>query len=106
MSNKSKKLAGGMDAMLGDSTERPNERPKEDAPAEFNSNTTVTSPVAMKQKWTTFAKVNALLSAEQKDYLDSLTKNIMRGRKGGNERITSNTILRCLVDLLKSGPLI
>jgi hypothetical protein len=55
-------------------------------------------------KWTKLNKVNVLLSHRQKDLLDTIAKKAMRGREAGGEkeRITANTILRCLIDVLES----
>jgi hypothetical protein len=53
-------------------------------------------------KWKSLSKVNVLLETRQKDFLDDFAKKIMRNRKCGGERITANTILRCLVDVLES----
>jgi hypothetical protein len=55
-----------------------------------------------KAKWQGLLKVNVLLDDEQKDLLDSLAHQVMRNRSNGSERITANTFLRCLTDLLKS----
>lgn len=57
---------------------------------------------ASKAKWQGLLKVNVLLDDEQKDLLDSLARQVMRNRSNGSERITANTFLRCLTDLLKS----
>ena len=54
-----------------------------------------------KAKWQKLLKVNVLLDDEQKDLLDSLARVAMRSRTNGSERITANTFLRCLTDLLK-----
>ena len=56
---------------------------------------------ASKAKWQGLLKVNVLLDDEQKDLLDSLAHQVMRNRSNGSERITANTFLRCLTDLLK-----
>lgn len=55
-------------------------------------------------KWTKLNKVNVLLSHRQKDLLDAIAKKTMRSRESGGEkeRITANTILRCLIDVLES----
>jgi hypothetical protein len=55
-----------------------------------------------KAKWQELLKVNVLLDERQKDFLDSLARQAMRNRAKGKERITTNTFLRCLADLLKT----
>ena len=88
-------FSGGMNGMLEGTVQ-----PK---PETFvrKSADRIQAPSKGEPKWESFTKVNALLGAEQKDFLDSLTKKVMRSRKGGEERITSNSILRCLVDVLE-----
>lgn len=57
-------------------------------------------------KWKTLEKVTVLISAKQKGVIDDLAKLIMRARAHddtpteGRERITANTVLRVLIDLL------
>lgn len=55
-------------------------------------------------KWKTLEKVTVLITSEQKDAVDDLARQIMRFRSqvkktvGEKERITSNTIIRALLD--------
>ena len=55
-------------------------------------------------KFQTFdVKLSVLLTSEQLDYLDGMVKTIMKSRvpQYKKERITKNTIVRCLVEVLK-----
>ncbi len=81
----------GIDGLLGDEK------------AEGTSATSQKESRNRGSKWQEFAKVNTLLKCEQKDFLDKLSKQAMRSRKSGKgkERITANTFLRCLIDVLK-----
>jgi hypothetical protein len=49
-------------------------------------------------------KLSILLTGEQLDLLDKLVKEMMRSRSVKRERLTKNTLLRCLVDLLDVLP--
>jgi hypothetical protein len=88
-------FSGGMHGML-EGTVQPQIETSVRNPADR-----IQAPSKDKPKWESFTKVNALIGSEQKDFLDSLTKKVMRSRKGGEERITSNSILRCLVCVLE-----
>ena len=48
-------------------------------------------------------KLSVLLTSDQLEYLDGMVKEIMRSRDPAykKERITKNTIVRCLVEVLK-----
>jgi hypothetical protein len=56
-------------------------------------------------KWRTFEKVTVLLSSEQKDAIDELSKKFMRYRSQqastpeSRERITANSIFRSLLSI-------
>ncbi|NLF37863.1 hypothetical protein GX586_00365 [bacterium] len=57
-------------------------------------------------KFLTFeVKLSILLTAGQLEYIERLVHEIMRNRSVKKERITKNTVLRCLVDLLQALPL-
>lgn len=51
-------------------------------------------------KYKQFRNFGALFSDKQIDILDGIEKEIMRSRVDKTERITKNSILRCLVELL------
>ncbi len=54
-------------------------------------------------KYQTFeAKLSILLTAEQHKYLEDVVARVMRNRKEKRERITKNSILRCLVDFMQT----
>jgi len=57
-------------------------------------------------KYTTYdVKLSLLLTDEHLEYLEKVVREIMRNRRVKHERITKNTVMRCLVDLLKALPL-
>jgi hypothetical protein len=49
-------------------------------------------------------KLSILLTGEQLEHVDRLVKEIMRSRTTKKERITKNSVFRCLVDLLTVLP--
>ena len=49
-------------------------------------------------------KLSILLTGEQLEHVDRLVKEIMRKRTTKKERITKNSVFRCLVDLLTVLP--
>jgi hypothetical protein len=55
-------------------------------------------------KWKTLEKVTALITPKQRDALDRVAKGAMRNRyripHKGRERITANTVLRALLEIL------
>lgn len=61
-----------------------------------------------KAKWQTLDRVTVLLTFQQKEGLDRIARQLMRGRsrnslhkeKKDRERITANTLMRALVDIL------
>lgn len=54
-------------------------------------------------KYQTFeAKLSILLSGEQLKYLEDVVGRIMRNRSDKRERITKNSVLRCLVDFMQT----
>lgn len=58
-----------------------------------------------KAKYLSFDKVTVLLKNEHKTFLDLLAKRIHKSRIPSHraERITANTIIRCLIDLLNEN---
>ncbi len=63
-------------------------------------------PAAHVPKFMTFdAKLSILLSGDQLDYLEKFVKEVLKHRRTKKERITKNTVFRCLVDLLRALPL-
>ena len=46
-------------------------------------------------------KLSVLMTGAQADALDRVVKEIMRHRSEKRERITKNTLMRCLIDLLE-----
>jgi hypothetical protein len=48
------------------------------------------------------AKLSILLSTEQLKYLEDVVGRVMRNRKDKRERITKNSVLRCLVDFMQT----
>jgi hypothetical protein len=63
-------------------------------------------PAAHVPKFMTFdAKLSILLSGDQLDYLEKFVKEVLKQRRTKKERITKNTVFRCLVDLLRALPL-
>jgi len=50
------------------------------------------------------AKLSILLDEAQLDYVEKFVKQVLKRRRVKNERITKNTIFRCLVDLLRTLP--
>jgi hypothetical protein len=55
-------------------------------------------------KWKTLEKVTAMISTRQLDAIDQITRDAMRNRHKiphtNRERITANTVLRALLDIL------
>ena len=65
------------------------------------------APAPNVPKFMTFeAKLSILLSNEQLDYLEKFVKEVLKQRRTKTERITKNTVFRCLVDLLRALPLV
>lgn len=65
------------------------------------------APAPTVPKFMTFeAKLSILLSNEQLDYLEKFVKEVLKQRRTKTERITKNTVFRCLVDLLRALPLV
>ncbi len=58
-------------------------------------------------KFKTYEKLTILLKAFNLEYLDKLEKKIMRNRSSKNkkERITKNSILRCILDVISKLPI-
>ena len=76
-------------------------RAKEPPPATVPAAATGEQP-----KYATFdIKLSILLTQNQLDQLEKMVKEIMKRRKVKNERITKNTIFRCLVDVLAVLPI-
>ncbi|GEM_PF-2264170 len=76
------------------------------APAPATPMPAAAPPAAHVPKFMTFdAKLSILLSGEQLDYLEKFVKEVLKHRRTKKERITKNTVLRCLVDLLRALPL-
>jgi hypothetical protein len=50
------------------------------------------------------AKLSILLDEAQLDYVEKFVKQVLKRRRVKNERITKNTVFRCLVDLLRTLP--
>jgi len=48
------------------------------------------------------AKLSILISSEQHKYLEDVVASIMRNRRDKRERITKNTVFRCLVDFMQT----
>jgi hypothetical protein len=48
------------------------------------------------------AKLSILISSEQHKYLEDVVASIMRNRRDKKERITKNTVFRCLVDFMQT----
>lgn len=56
-------------------------------------------------KFKTFeAKLSILLSEAQLDYVEKFVKQVLKRRRVKRERITKNTVFRCLVELLRALP--
>lgn len=53
-----------------------------------------------KSKAEDFERVTLVLSTKQRDRVEALTREIQRNGVKKSERITANTVLRCLVDTL------
>lgn len=58
----------------------------------------------IKPKWQTLDKVTVLLSSEQKQRLDGITRKLMKHRANATrgaekERLTANTLIRALIDI-------
>jgi len=54
-------------------------------------------------KWKTLTKINVLMDDDQKDILDRAARKIMKSRErkpDAQERITGNTVVRALVEVL------
>jgi hypothetical protein len=69
------------------------------------SKSTPAAPPAHVPKFMTFeAKLSILLDEAQLDYVEKFVKQVLKRRRVKNERITKNTIFRCLVDLLRTLP--
>ena len=57
-------------------------------------------------KWKTLEKITVLLTNQQRDAIEDLARTIMRYRPQGStskedrERITANTVVRALIDIL------
>lgn len=47
-------------------------------------------------------RVTLVISSTQRDRIEALAKSIQRNGKKKPERITSNSVLRCLIDLLEN----
>ena len=79
----------------------PAEKPVKAVPA---SRKTAVDPV--QPKYLSYdVKLSILLTEEQLNRMDKLVKDIMKNRQDKKERITKNTVFRCLVDLLTVMPL-
>jgi len=50
-------------------------------------------------------RLSLLLSDEHLEYLEKVVREIMKNRRVKHERITKNSVVRCLIDLLKALPL-
>lgn len=105
-----KDFTGGLNSLLGDET----------APIENLANAKKEKRLSLKKvepykkerqlnkslaKWQQLEKVNVLMTAEQKEFLDKSAKRIMKNRnsKKNSERITTNTIIRSLIEVLKES---
>jgi hypothetical protein len=54
-------------------------------------------------KYQTFeAKLSILLTSDQHKYLEDVVSRVMRNRRDKKERITKNSVLRCLVDFMQT----
>jgi len=97
-----KSFSGGLNSLLEPKASLENEETADSV--EKKKTPRINRPIK-KPKWKELEKVNVLMSDDQKDFLDDMSRRIMRSRSKGNkegrERITSNTILRVLIDLLK-----
>jgi hypothetical protein len=61
---------------------------------------------ARQPKYLSFdVKLSILLTDEQLEMVEKVVKDIMKNRNAKKERITKNTVFRCLVDLLAVMPL-
>lgn len=58
-------------------------------------------------KFQTYEKLTIRIKPSNLEYLDSLEKKIMRSRSSKNkkERITKNSILRCILDAIAKFPI-
>jgi len=83
---------------IADTSKKPKDKPKEESSELTNLRTTEVP------KFRSFeVKLSVLLRENQLDFLEKLTREIMTKRDSGNkkERITKNTIIRTLIDVLK-----
>lgn len=48
------------------------------------------------------SKLSILISAEQQKYLEDVVMKVMRQRTRKHERITKNSLIRCLIEFMKT----
>ncbi len=48
------------------------------------------------------SKLSILISSEQQKYLEDVVMKVMRNRSRKKERITKNSVIRCLIDFMKT----
>lgn len=85
-----------------DTSKKSKDKPKL-KPKEVSSELTDLSTTEVPKFRSFDVKLSVLLRENQLDFLEKLTREIMTSRDSGNkkERITKNTIIRTLIDILK-----
>jgi hypothetical protein len=88
-------------SLFSSPTPAPEKKPAKSMPAAKATSTDSSQPKYMSYD----VKLSILLTDDQLNMMEKVVKDIMKSRRDKKERITKNTVFRCLVDLLAVLPI-